>query len=79
MKKRYSSNELLILSKQFVMKRIESFEVEEQRKYYLEPKIIDEWAYYVYCTWRKNTLIRQWDIKYLELDIPYQEIENIME
>ena len=40
MKKRYSSNELLILSKQFVMKRIESFEVEEQRKYYLEPKII---------------------------------------
>lgn len=54
MKKRYSSNELLILSKQFVMKRIESFEVEEQRKYYLEPKIIDEWAYYVYCTWRKT-------------------------
>ena len=31
------------------MKRIEGFEIEEQRKYYLEPKLVEEWSYYVYC------------------------------
>ena len=64
-KKRYKKDELKLLAKQFVMKRIESFEVEEERKYYLEPRLVDEWSYYVYCTWRENTMIRGWDLKYL--------------
>jgi len=64
-KKRYRKDELQLLSKQFVMKRIQGFEIEEQRKYYLEPKLIDEWSYYVYCTWRENTMIRGWDLTYL--------------
>ena len=69
-KKRYRKDELQLLAKQFVMKRIEGFEIEEQRKYYLEPKLVDEWSYYVYCTWRKNTLIRGWDLRYLD-DTPF--------
>jgi hypothetical protein len=62
-KKRYRKDELL--AKQFVMKRIEGFEIEEQRKYYLEPKLVDEWSYYVYCTWKDNTVVRGWDLDYL--------------
>ena len=65
-KQRYKKEELQLLAKQFVMKRIESFEIEEQRKYYLEPKIVDEWSYYVYCAWRNDTLIRRWDLTYLD-------------
>ena len=65
-KKRYRKDELQLLAKQFVMKRIEGFEIEEQRKYYLEPKLVEEWSYYVYCTWRENTMIRGWDLRYLD-------------
>ena len=54
------------------MKRIEGFEVEEQRKYFLEPKLVDEWAYYV-CTWRANTMIRGWDLDYLYSDFTWYE------
>ena len=64
-KKRYRKDELRILAKQFVMKRIEGFEIEEQRKYYLEPKLVEEWAYYVFCTWKDNTMKRGWDLYYL--------------
>ena len=67
-KKRYNKNELLLLARQFVMKRIEGFEIEEQRKYYLEPKLVSEWTYYVYSTWRANTMIRGWDLDYLYSD-----------
>ena len=67
-KKRYNKNELLLLARQFVMKRIEGFEIEEQRKYYLEPKLVSEWTYYVYATWRANTMIRGWDLDYLYSD-----------
>ena len=69
-KKRYRKDELRILAKQFVMKRIEGFEIEEQRKYYLEPKLVSEWTYYVYATWRANTMIRGWDLRYLD-DTPF--------
>ena len=72
-KKRYNKNELLLLARQFVMKRIEGFEVEEQRKYYLEPKLVSEWTYYVYATWRANTMIRSWDLDYLYSDFIWNE------
>ena len=72
-KKRYKKNELLLLAKQFVMKRIEGFEVEEQRKYYLEPKLVNEWTYYVYATWRANTMIRGWDLDYLYSNFTWNE------
>ena len=78
-KKRYRKDELRILAKQFVMKRIEGFEIEEQRKYFLEPKLVDEWAYYVYCTWRDNTMIRSWDLDYLYDKLPHWYAESLGE
>ena len=65
-KRKYiKSSDLHLLAKQFVMKRIENLEIQDGRKFYLEPKLIEEWQYYVFCTWQKNTLIRGWDLDYL--------------
>ena len=72
-KKRYNKGELRTIAKQFVMKRIESFEIEEQRKYYLEPKLVDEWSYYVYRSRTNDTTLRGWDLNYL-----YDERINLL-
>ena len=60
------SDIMLAEAQQFVMKRIESLSLEDGRDYYVEPKLITEWAYYVKLAWEKNKLVRSWDKSYMD-------------
>ena len=53
--KKKKSEIMLAEAQQFVMKRIESLSLEDGRDYYVEPKLITEWAYYVKLAWEKTS------------------------
>ena len=57
-----------ITAKSFVMERINLWEIEYQRKFYLEPLIIDELVFYILES-RKDKKNRKRDIDWLNLKI----------
>ena len=57
-----------ITAKSFVMERINLWEIEYQRKFYLEPLIIDELVFYILESW-KDKKNRKRDIDWLNLTI----------
>ena len=50
---------------QFVLTRIQSFEIEEQRTYFVEPRILKELSYYIARTWEIDKKIKEIDTFYM--------------
>jgi len=57
---------LLVEARQFALSRIRNLEIEEQRTFNLEPKILSEWSYYIARTWQLNEDIKKIDKFYME-------------
>jgi len=66
-------NNMHIKARQFVMERIKNWETIENRKFYLEPKIIDELVYYIYETWRMSEGQKSMDLNYLDWKVNPEE------
>ena len=56
---------LLVEARQFALSRIRNLEIEEQRTFNLEPKILSEWSYYIARTWQLNEDIEKIDKFYM--------------
>ena len=57
---------LLVEARQFALSRTRNLEIEEQRTFNLEPRILDDWSYYIARTWQLNKDIKKIDKFYME-------------
>ena len=58
--------ELLVEARQFALSRTRNLEIEEQRTFNLEPRILADWSYYIARTWQLNKDIKKIDKFYME-------------
>lgn len=72
-------NNMHIQARQFVMERIKNWETIENRKFYLEPKIINELVYYIYETWRMSEGQKSMDLNYIDWIINPEKKRNEIE